>query len=71
MTILSGLLALAVAIHRGRLQDTLQGTATLVVTGAAGVRAIERPSANRPLQHPPSRSRWRCTGSDELNDRRL
>src|SRR3954469_18245151 len=52
--ILGGLLAVAVAIHRGRLQDTLQETATLVVTGGANVAAIERPSANNRFAYAPA-----------------
>jgi prepilin peptidase CpaA len=52
--ILGGLLALAVAIHRGRLQDTLQETATLVVTGGANVATIERPSANNRFAYAPA-----------------
>ena len=53
-TILGGVLALVVAIHRGRLQDTLQETATLVVTGGANVAAIERPSANNRFAYAPA-----------------
>jgi prepilin peptidase CpaA len=52
--ILGGVLALVVAIHRGRLQDTLQETATLVVTGGANVAAIEKPSANNRFAYAPA-----------------
>ena len=37
-------------LHRGRLHDTLQETATLVVTGGANVARIERPSAEQPVR---------------------
>lgn len=52
--ILGGALALVVAIHRGRLQDTLQETATLVVTGGANVATIEKPSANNRFAYAPA-----------------
>ena len=52
--ILGGVLALVVAIHRGRLQDTLQETATLVVTGGANVATIEKPSANNRFAYAPA-----------------
>jgi prepilin peptidase CpaA len=52
--ILGGVLALAVAVHRGRLQHTLQETATLVVTGGANVATIERPSANNRFAYAPA-----------------
>ena len=52
--ILGGVLAVAVAVHRGRLQDTLQETATLVVTGGANVGTIEKPSANNRFAYAPA-----------------
>ena len=52
--ILGGVLAVAVAVHRGRLQDTLQETATLVVTGGANVATIEKPSANNRFAYAPA-----------------
>jgi prepilin peptidase CpaA len=52
--ILGGALALAVALHRGRLNDTLQETATLVMTGGANVAKIERPSANNRFAYAPA-----------------
>jgi prepilin peptidase CpaA len=52
--ILGGALALVVAVHRGRLQDTLQETATLVVTGGANIAAIERPTSNNRFAYAPA-----------------
>jgi prepilin peptidase CpaA len=52
--IFGGALALAVAMMRGRLQTTLQETATLVVTGGGNVAAIERPSANNRFAYAPA-----------------
>jgi prepilin peptidase CpaA len=52
--VLGGALALAVALYRGRLNDTLQETATLVVTGGANVARIERPSANNRFAYAPA-----------------
>jgi prepilin peptidase CpaA len=52
--ILGGILAVAVAIHRGRLQRTLEDTATLVMTGGANVGTIERPSANNRFAYAPA-----------------
>jgi prepilin peptidase CpaA len=53
-TIIGGLLALTVAMLRGRLRDTLEETATLVVTGGANVAAIERPTANNRFAYAPA-----------------
>ena len=52
--IFGGALALLVAIYRGRLQDTLQETATLVMTGGANVAQIERPAANNRFAYAPA-----------------
>jgi prepilin peptidase CpaA len=52
--LLGGALALGVALYRGRLNDTLQETATLVVTGGANVARIERPSANNRFAYAPA-----------------
>jgi prepilin peptidase CpaA len=52
--ILGGALAVVVAMHRGRLQDTLQGTATLVMTGGANVAEIERPTADNRFAYAPA-----------------
>ena len=52
--ILGGVLALVVAAHRGRLQDTLQETATLVVTAGANVAAIERPTVDNRFAYAPA-----------------
>ena len=52
--IFGGALALTVAMLRGRLNDTLQETATLVVTGGANVTKIERPSADNRFAYAPA-----------------
>ena len=52
--ILGGALAVMVAMHRGRLQHTLEKTATLVVTGGANVADIERPSADNRFAYAPA-----------------
>ena len=52
--ILGGALALIVAVHRGRLEATLQETATLVFTGGANVADIERPTANNRFAYAPA-----------------
>jgi prepilin peptidase CpaA len=52
--ILGGVLALAVAMYRGRLERTLQGTATLVMTGGRNVAELERPSANNRFAYAPA-----------------
>ena len=49
-----GVLALTVAVFRGRLNHTLQETATLVVTGGANVAQIERPSADNRFAYAPA-----------------
>ena len=51
---IGGALALLVAMHRGRLQNTLQETATLVMTGGANVAQIERPSADNRFAYAPA-----------------
>jgi prepilin peptidase CpaA len=52
--ILGGALALIVAVHRGRLEATLQETATLVLTGGSNVAEIERPTANNRFAYAPA-----------------
>jgi prepilin peptidase CpaA len=52
--ILGGALALLVAVRRGRLNETLQETATLVLTGGANVGKIERPAANNRFAYAPA-----------------
>ena len=52
--ILGGALALIVAVHRGRLENTLQETATLVMTGGSNVAEIERPTANNRFAYAPA-----------------
>ena len=52
--ILGGVLALAVAVYRGWLHDTLRETATLVMTGGANVAQIERPSADNRFAYAPA-----------------
>jgi prepilin peptidase CpaA len=52
--ILGGALALVVAVHRGRLNHTLEETATLVLTGGANVAKIERPSAGNRFAYAPA-----------------
>src|SRR5262245_48085997 len=52
--ILGGALALVVAIVRGRLQSTLENTATLVVTAGRNVADIERPSADNRFAYAPA-----------------
>ena len=52
--IVGGALALTVAMLRGRLHDTLQETATLVVTGGANVARIERPSVDNRFAYAPA-----------------
>lgn len=52
--ILGGALAILVAMYRGRLQATLQETATLVVTGGANVARIERPTTDNRFAYAPA-----------------
>lgn len=52
--ILGAALALVVAVNRRRLQETLQQTATLVMTGGANVTDIERPAANNRFAYAPA-----------------
>jgi prepilin peptidase CpaA len=52
--ILGGALAVIVAVYRGRLDTTLQGAATLVLTGGANVAEIERPTANNRFAYAPA-----------------
>jgi len=52
--ILGGMLALTVAVHRGRLNHTLEETATLVMTGGANVATIERPSSDNRFAYAPA-----------------
>ena len=52
--ILGGALAVLVAMSRGRLQATLQETATLVLTGGANVAQIERPTTDNRFAYAPA-----------------
>jgi prepilin peptidase CpaA len=52
--IFGGALALTAAMVRGRLNHTLQETATLVMTGGANVAQIERPSADNRFAYAPA-----------------
>lgn len=52
--ILGGALAVLVAMYRGRLQATLQETATLVLTGGANVAQIERPTTDNRFAYAPA-----------------
>ena len=52
--ILGGVLAVIVAVNRGRFQDTLQEAATLVMTGGANVAEIERPTADNRFAYAPA-----------------
>jgi len=49
-----GVLAVLVAIRRGRLRDTIEGTATLVRTGGANVAEIEKPSTDNRFAYAPA-----------------
>ena len=50
----AGLFAVLVAMSRGRLQATLQETATLVLTGGANVAQIERPTTDNRFAYAPA-----------------
>jgi len=52
--IFGGALALTAAMLRGRLNHTLQETATLVVTGGANVAQLERPSSDNRFAYAPA-----------------
>ena len=52
--LLGGVLAVLVAMYRGRLQATLQETATLVLTGGANVAHIERPTTDNRFAYAPA-----------------
>jgi prepilin peptidase CpaA len=52
--ILGAALALVVAVNRRRLHETLQQTATLVMTGGANVPEIEQPAANNRFAYAPA-----------------
>lgn len=52
--IAGGVLAVAIAVRRGRLAETLEGTATLVRTGGANVAEIERLSADNRFAYAPA-----------------
>ena len=52
--IAGGVLALLIAVHRGRLRETLEGTATLVRTGGANVAELEEPSADNRFAYAPA-----------------
>ena len=52
--IVGGVLAILIAVRRGRLSETLERTATLVRTGGANVADIERPSADNRFAYAPA-----------------
>ena len=52
--ICGGALALFVAVRRGRLEQTLQDTATLVTSAGANIQHIERPTANNRFAYAPA-----------------
>lgn len=52
--IAGGVLAVAIAIHRGRLTQTIEGTATLVRTGGTNVADIESPLADNRFAYAPA-----------------
>lgn len=52
--IVGGVLAILIAVRRGRLSETLTRTATLVRTGGANVAEIERPSADNRFAYAPA-----------------
>jgi prepilin peptidase CpaA len=52
--ILGGVLAVMVALYRGRLQTTLEETATLVMTGGTNVAQIERPTTDNRFAYAPA-----------------
>jgi prepilin peptidase CpaA len=52
--IAGGILAVAVAVMRGRLQQTLARTGTLVASGGANAAAIKAPSENNRFPYAPA-----------------
>ena len=52
--IAGGVLAVLVAIRRGRLQQAIESTAMLVRTGGANVAEVERPSTNNRFAYAPA-----------------
>ncbi len=52
--ILGGVMALAVAVWRGRLRETLYGTAMLVTTRSRTAAVIEHPAANNRFPYAPA-----------------
>jgi prepilin peptidase CpaA len=52
--IFGGVLAVAVAVHRGRLRETLEDTATFVKTGGANVAQIEARSTDNRFAYAPA-----------------
>lgn len=52
--IAGGVLAVAIAVHRGRLTQTIEGTATLVRTGGTNVADIESPLADNRFAYAPA-----------------
>ena len=52
--IAGGVLAVLVAVRRGRLQQTIESTATLVRTGGANVAEVEKPSTNNRFAYAPA-----------------
>jgi hypothetical protein len=54
MGIAGGVIALAVAAQRGRLQTTLTGTAMVLVRADGAAAAIEAPAANNRFPYAPA-----------------
>jgi len=54
MAIVGGLIALGVAAHRGRLRETLSGTALLVARVDGVAAAIEHPAINNKFPYAPA-----------------
>jgi prepilin peptidase CpaA len=52
--VVGGVLALLIAVRRGRLSKTLAGAATLVRTGGANVAELEEPSADNRFAYAPA-----------------
>jgi prepilin peptidase CpaA len=52
--ICGGALAIFVAVRRGRLEQTLQDTATFVTSAGANIHQIERPTANNRFAYAPA-----------------
>ena len=54
MAIVGGIIAVGVALHRGRLRETLNGTALLVARVDGVAAAIEHPAVNNKFPYAPA-----------------